>query len=100
MTQALRAAADRMVDLIADPRPSSSESLTPEAAPLDDLQALAASGAWQGAGDTDAEQIGDDAVDMAVSWLALLRHEPASAASVQCALAGAAVAVLVCAVPG
>lgn len=91
-----------MVDLISESGPASGEGPAPEVTPLDDLQALAvgSGAAWQGAGGEDAAQVSDDAVDMAVSWLALQQREPVSAASVQCALAGAAVAVLVCAVPG
>ena len=100
--QSLRAAADRMVALIADPHTIPEPAAAEPEAPVSDLQALAALGAdagWQGVSDGNEAAVGDEAADMAVGWLSLLRRRDLSEGGVQCAMAGLAAAVLVCSVP-
>lgn len=92
-----------MVDLIFDPRTPPAPAPSPEQGPADVLQALAAPGSftgWQGGGAGDAAQVGDEAVEMAITWLGLMQHDSVSVPALQCATAGLAATVLLCAVPG
>lgn len=93
-----------MVDLIIDPRAPPVPAPSPEQGPEQDvLQALAAPGSftgWQGGGAGNAAQVGDEAVEMAIAWLGLMQHDSASAPALQCATAGLAATVLLCAVRG